>query len=402
MGRLQRITTSCAVLPLHPPIASMQGQARGRLHTPIAALVLFIGSSACIASERELTLVPTFNQYVEYQKGVPKVYSNSPNTWVSLSVELESKKEAELWIGVGNRQAVPITVSGEGVIATSNEKPLQMLGAAELKKKAKRKAMWENIALGAAAGVNSYTASQQGRTTSTSTHSGTITNSYGGSTNLEYRGTTTTRTTDPGARQRAQEDANSKSADMIAGAKVSQQARTAVIEDYVFQKQTIQPDDVYAGFLQLELPKAIRSQSIPIEISIVAGVDTHRFFLFLDAPPTQEQTDTIRSIGARLVTANDQPESNDPKGAWRDRTRQYFVKWCIRNESKQMEALEHRNQDFEPFCQCLQGRIESVASSDEFKSTLNAKTDDERDALPYFFDVVDAFDNCQAQFNIPD
>lgn len=67
-----------------------------------------------------------------------------------------------------------------------------------------------------------------------------------------------------------------------------------------------------------------------------------------------------------------------------------------------MEALEHRNQDFEPFCQCLQGRIESVASSDEFKSTLNAKTDDERDALPYFFDVVDAFDNCQAQFNIPD
>lgn len=102
---------------------------------------------------------------------------------------------------------------------------------------------------------------------------------------------------------------------MIAGAKVSQQARTAVIEDYVFQKQTIQPDDVYAGFLQLELPKAIRSQSIPIEISIVAGVDTHRFFLFLDAPPTQEQTDTIRSIGARLVTANDQPESNDPKGA---------------------------------------------------------------------------------------
>ncbi len=188
----------------------------------------------------------------------------------------------------------------------------------------------------------------------------------------------------------------------LAGAKVSQQARTAVIEDYVFQKQTIQPDDVYAGFLQLELPKAIRSQSIPIEISIVAGVDTHRFFLFLDAPPTQEQTDTIRSIGARLVTANDQPESNDPKGAWRDRTRQYFVKWCIRNESKQMEALEHRNQDFEPFCQCLQGRIESVASSDEFKSTLNAKTDDERDALPYFFDVVDAFDNCQAQFNIPD
>lgn len=191
MGRLQRITTSCAVLPLHPPIAEYAGASqRGRLHTPIAALVLFIGSSACIASERELTLVPTFNQYVEYQKGVPKVYSNSPNTWVSLSVELESKKEAELWIGVGNRQAVPITVSGEGVIATSNEKPLQMLGAAELKKKAKRKAMWENIALGAAAGVNSYTASQQGRTTSTSTHSGTITN-----------GTVAARTSNIGAQQ---------------------------------------------------------------------------------------------------------------------------------------------------------------------------------------------------------
>lgn len=368
----------------------------------LAAFVLLLGSSVCIASERELVLVPTASQYLEYEKGVPKIYSNGPKTWVSLSVELESKKEAELWIGVGNRQAVPITVSAEGVSATSNDGPLQILGVTELQKKAKRKAMWENIALGAAAGANSYTASQQGRTTSTSTHAGTINNRYGGNSQLEYRGTTTTQTIDPAARQRAQEEASARSADMIAGAQASQAARTAGIEDYVFQTQTIHPDGVYAGFLKVKLPKSIRSQGIPIEIDIVAGIDTHRFFLFLDAQPTQEQRDTIESIGARLVTANNQPESDDPKGAWSERTRQAFVKWCIRMESEQAEVHERNDQDIEPFCQCLVDGIQKVASSDEFKAGLGAKTDEERNAVSSYWDVADAFDKCQEQFNIPD
>jgi hypothetical protein len=371
------------------------------LNIRIAAFVLFIGSSACIAAERELALVPTSNQTLEYEKGEPTVRSDGPNTRAALSVKLDSKKEATIWITVVNWQAVPITVSGEGVSATSNDKPLQILGIAELEKKAKRQAMWENIALGAAAGANSYTASQQGRTTSTSTHSGTISNKYGGNSNLEYRGTTTTQTNDPVARQRAQEDASARSADTIARAQDTQATRASVIEDYVFQTQTIQPDDVYAGFLKLKLPKSIRSQNIPIEISVIAGIDTHRFFMFLDAPPTQQQTDTIKSIGPKLVTANDPPESEVGTRTWFDDTRQPFVKWCIRSELKRTEALELKDPDFESYCYCLVDGIQKVASPDEFLTLLRAKTLEERQALPYDRDVMGVYDKCDREFNIP-
>ncbi len=250
-----------------------------------------------------MTAVPTGNQVLQYDKGAPFVLSNGQNTRASLSIEVISKSEARLWLGVFNGQDVPITVFAEGASAVSDGKPLQILGVAELTKKLKRKSMWERIGAGAAAGANSYTASQQGRTTSESTHSGTI-NNYrsGGNTSLDYQGRTTTRTDDPIARRQAQESAIAKNSEMIGSIRANQAIETSALNDSVFQTQTIQPRGTYMGFLQLELPRKSGTQTSPIEVSLIAGPDTHRYFVFLDRPATQQQRDAITSIG--IQTSN--------------------------------------------------------------------------------------------------
>ncbi len=256
----------------------------------LGALALILAGSTCSASDRILIAQPAANQLVEYKAGSPYVFSNAGSTSVVFAPDVESKSKASLWFTLRNIGSAPITVFDGAVSAKSNGKPIEILGIAELTKKEKRRKFWENLGAGLAAGANSYSAAQSGRSTVRSNHYGTATAyTRNSSIDINYQGTTTTNIYDPEANRQAVADANSRNAQMLANIRAEQAGRSAALESSVLQSQTVRPGEAYSGFVQMQLPRAVRGEVSMVEVEFVAGPDRHHFFVFLDGQPSQYQ-----------------------------------------------------------------------------------------------------------------
>lgn len=265
-------------------------------------LLLSFGTAAAI--ERQIDALPLDSQTVEYKGGIPSITSLGANTVVILSVRPESKSKATAWISIFNRGESPVTVFDDAFRASVEGKDLSILGAAELERKEKRRRFWENVGAGLAAGANSYSAAQSGSSTSYSYQSGQA-NAYtrNGPVRIDYQGTSTTKTYDSEANQRAIAAANDRNAEMIDRIRSNQSARSEALSG-VLQTQTINPDQLYTGFVQLKLPTISRNRSTMIEASVTVDRDIHHFYLFLDGQPDESQRRSVGLSANSTWTAN--------------------------------------------------------------------------------------------------
>jgi len=246
-------------------------------------------------AERTLFVEPLDNQTVEYERGGAYVTSRSKSTTVILLPTADSRSLATLRFTVFNGSDSNFTVYENAVSAEIAGKSIKILGASELEKKEKRKRFWENVGAGLAAGANSYAAAQQGQSTSTSYHTGTV-SAYtpNGVVQGTYQGTTTTHTYDPQANQQAVSEANRNNAQLLSNLRAEQAARSSSLESAVLRTQTVRPGDSYSGFVQMKLPGTSRGEASMVEVSFSAGSDTHRFYLFVDGQPSSAQRAQIR------------------------------------------------------------------------------------------------------------
>ena len=297
---------------------------------------------AAVAADRTLFAEPLSSQTVEYERGNAFVTSRSNSTTVILVPEITSGSMATLRFTVFNGGDTSFTIYENAVTAEMARGSIEILGAAALEKKEKRKRFWENVGAGLAIGANSYTAAQQGHTTSTSYHSGTVTaRTPDGRINADFEGTSTTYSYDAQANQQAVSDANRNNAQLMANLQAEQTARRSSLEASVLKTQTVQSGASYSGFVQMKLPRSSRGQATMVNVSFSAGPETHRFYLFVDGQPTSEQRAQVLGQPIRQIASTSTIPAEQIGG------NQHAMRNPTSNESSQTQYQETRSMDAE-------------------------------------------------------
>lgn len=240
------------------------------------------------AAPRSVTPHSVGTQDVVYEHGRAFVVSRGQRATVILSPEaIDSKRvwATLTFVNTGDRSFLVGETPLQGqATTTGGTKALVILGKAALEKKEKRRQMWEGLAVGLTAGLNSYAASQQGYSTSTTYHQGSV-SAYGtgGYAHANYSGTAVTHTYDAAAAGAAMAQASQTNANMLGNLAAEQQARSNALNASVLNNHTLEPGQEYSGRVQLELPRKNRREGHVLSLVVHAGGESHPFLLIADA-----------------------------------------------------------------------------------------------------------------------
>ncbi len=216
---------------------------------------------------------------------------------ISVVVALEEVERRGAWISVTviNGGADATTVRDVDIEAAGADGvALKVYRFEDLEKLEARKRFWENVGVGLAAAANGYSAGMQGTQTTTAYHSGRVTGRVDGErVSGRYSGTTTVVYRDPVASQVAMDNAVRSTQAIADRMKAEQSARAAALDSGIFRGQTIPPGSSYSGSLQVQLPRASRRQPQLVQVAVAADGDVHRFALFTDAQPSEEQRSAL-------------------------------------------------------------------------------------------------------------
>lgn len=265
---------------------------------------VFVVADAVSAAPRVVKPLPLQGQELVYENGQAFLLSRGQRATIVLSPEsIDSKR---VWIALsfmnsGDRAflvtEVPVRVTS---VTTAGNRPVSVLGRTELEKAEKRRQMWENIGAGLAAGLNAYSAGQQGHSTSTTYHSGSATayGNNGGYAQATYSGTSTTYHYDAAAAQAAHMRAATNTQNMMNAIQAERQARQSALESSVLQNHTLAAGQQYSGRVQIELPRKKRNEGQAIELIVSAGGEEHPFLLLADgALDPNVESRVLRSLG---------------------------------------------------------------------------------------------------------
>lgn len=310
---------------------------QARMRCGVAMLVGLLGLGLAQAAERQLHMVAYADQELVYESGVGAVVSRG-NYDVVARVQSINRKNAWINVTVFNGTDRSITMQDTAIEATGSAGPLKMLRYAELMKKEKSRQFWEALAVGLAAGANSYGAAQAGDYAETGSFNGNVsTSGSGGYARSNVSGSYSAYGTDPVAQQIATSRANAENGAMIEQLSSAQLARTAALSQSVFRTETIEPGTSHGGSVQVVLPKLVRGQGQAIEVTVTVNGERHPFVVHADAPPSpetlqlmSEQTALPRSpmVSARLAAISVvELTVNDP--AYQDRVVSMDIEWSI-------------------------------------------------------------------------
>lgn len=254
----------------------------------IASALLMAASSLLYATPREVTPIPVGDQEVIYSRGTPFVFSSGEAT--ALQVSLEGDDSRSFWLTVNfsnlgdDRALVDATRIVPRAFGASGQIEAELISAAELERREKRRQMWEEIGAGVAAGLNNYGASQAGYGTATTTHQGRI-RGYGSRSGVvrgTYSGTSRTTFQDPMAAQLAREQARSENERVFASLKEDQELREAALTATLLKSHTVSPGETHSGRLQIELPRRQRGSGVLLSLTVEFAGETHPFLFAVD------------------------------------------------------------------------------------------------------------------------
>jgi hypothetical protein len=259
----------------------------------IAQLVALMASVCLVAysaeaAEREFNAIPGGALEIVIERGVETVISRKLCTVILRSEPINKKK---IWLSLG---VVNLTDTNQVFIDTeisvqSGPKALKVYLADDIIRAEKRSQMWEDIAAGLVAGVNSYAAGQQGRYTETGTVSGTVRD---GANQYQVDGTYRAQGFDYRANQAAINAANEKNARMVGELEARQEAELEILGEGLIYSQTITSGDTHSGRFQILLPKKDRNKAQQTTVSIPVCGETHQFDFAVDGPASALQSVT--------------------------------------------------------------------------------------------------------------
>jgi hypothetical protein len=222
------------------------------------------------------------NQSAIVKDGRPAIVSKKPSSVVLLSPATRGMKPGARVVYVmaatnlGN-QPVDLRISDISVAqitASGAETPLQVIPYEQLASEEKTRQVIGALAVGLAAGANSYTASRAGY----GTVSGTVNGPYG----ARY---VTANYYSPTAAAIAQSNASAENSAMIANTIENGQRSMARLEATVLKDNTIMPGEWIGGQVHFAPPIGDAGQEKRYSISVRVGPDTHTFEVSQVAAP---------------------------------------------------------------------------------------------------------------------
>lgn len=246
----------------------------GRILVSLLSLAV---CSLASAAERRFEPVVSDGQQIEFSNGEATVFAHTARAIVLVSYLPGDKKTGFLKIGVQNLSDSAFNISEESVTAESGGTALPVLTYADRVKGQKRSQMWASIGAGLAAASNNMAASNAGYSNTYGTYSGrTTAQAYGSggyanasaNTYGSYSGTTY----NAGAAFAAQQAANARNQAIFSQQKLNAESAKLDLESRALRANTLSPQEVVFGDIQMNLPKAKRGAAVEFSVSIdIAG-----------------------------------------------------------------------------------------------------------------------------------
>jgi hypothetical protein len=246
----------------------------------VAAMTAAVSTPAFAAKfTMQLTAGP--QQVSRMQSGVAAVDDSSPASSVRLiQAEEDISKRGAIQVLVMNQGPAPFTFGPENISATlADGTAVPIITYEQLVHEEKRRETWAAIAAGLSAAGRSMSAANSGYYSGFGTYNSTTFGTFG---STPYSGTTTGSVMvsgyNAGAAQAAQSAANIENQQMFAQMAESNASRMGALKAYM-RTTTVDPQQMFGGTVQFELPKQARSSKddVPVTFGVTINGEQHRF-----------------------------------------------------------------------------------------------------------------------------
>lgn len=248
----------------------------------LLALALVGANGVSAARERLFEPLPSDGQRVEYTNGDATLTAVTSRAVVVVSYYSGDKKTAFLKVGIQNLSDASFNVSESSVSASSGSNTLQVFTYAERAKSQKRSQMWASIGAGLAAASNNMAAANAGYSNTYGTYSGNTTaQAYGSAgyatAQANTYGTYSGTTYNSSAAFAAQQSANARNQAIFAQQQQNADFAKRDLESRALRANTLSPQEVVIGDVQIALPKAIKGAQVEIVVNIDVAGETVAF-----------------------------------------------------------------------------------------------------------------------------
>jgi hypothetical protein len=197
-----------------------------------------------------------------------------------IQAEGDISKRGSRQVLVMNQAAAPFTFGLENITATlADGTVVPIITYEQLVREEKRRETWAAIAAGLSAAGRSMSAANSGYYSGYGTYSGSTFGTFG---STPYSGTTSGTVIvsgyNAGAAQAAQSAANIENQQMFAQMTENNASRMGALKAYM-RTTTVDPQQMFGGTVQFELPKQVRSskQDVPVTFIVTINGEQHRF-----------------------------------------------------------------------------------------------------------------------------
>jgi len=246
-----------------------------------AAAAIAALSTPAVASKFTMQLNAAPQQVSRMQSGVAAVDDSASGSSVRLiQAEGNISKRGSIEVLVMNQAAAPFTFGPENITATlADGTAVPIITYEQLVHEEKRRETWAAIAAGLSAAGRSMSAANSGYYSGYGTYSGSTFGTFG---STPYSGTTSGTVMvsgyNAGAAQAAQSAANIENQQMFAQMTDNNASRMGALKAYM-RTTTVDPQQMFGGTVQFELPKQARSskQDVPVTFVVTINGEQHRF-----------------------------------------------------------------------------------------------------------------------------
>lgn len=262
----------------------MRKRLKATLFKCIGAMALLAAMHAH-AADLVHGFIPLDNQSVRYDAGREICVSRMQST-VSISLSPINSRDAWVTVAIENGSGQTTNFLDSRISASSNGAQIPIKFAQEIIKSEKRRQVWEDVATGLAAGLNSYAAESAGNYSESGYASGTVRSGVSRSDfDMMYRA----HGTDPAARQRAREQAWSQNQQMTQELESDQSERLNSIASSLLVSQTLDPGTFHVGRIQIRVPRSSRKAGQIVNLTIPFGSELHSFLFWVHHTPTEAE-----------------------------------------------------------------------------------------------------------------
>ena len=244
-----------------------------------AALALTSTSASATRFAMQLNAGP--QQASRMESGVAAVDDTTSGSTVRLiQSDDDLKKRGSIALLVMNHGDKPFNFGPENVSGKlADGTPVTIITYEQLVKEEKRRQMWMAIAVGLSAASNSMAAANRGYYSGTVNYSGNTFGTFGGTPyNSTTFGTATVSGYNYGAAQAAQANANMQNQAMFANMAEQNAANLKALKAYM-RTTTVDPQQMFGGSLEFELPKPARDSKTDVPVTFVVTIngEEHKF-----------------------------------------------------------------------------------------------------------------------------